>query len=137
MKASTILATITTLAATTLAAPSAATTLRRSTDSAPVVFKVQLTNDVSGKNANADIIPNSGIQTFGQLFGATFGNPVLATSLQAVTPGAGGNNVRCVVRNPAVYGDIYLNAWNTFVDLDGTPKAVPVDVTQFTIACTL
>ncbi|EDU40792.1 hypothetical protein PtrSN002B_002806 [Pyrenophora tritici-repentis] len=130
MKPSTILATLTTFAATTLAAPS----LPRD---APVVFKVQLSNDQSGKNANVDIIPNTGAKTFDQLFGSAFGNPVLATSLQAVTPGAGGNNVRCVVRNPAVYGDIYLNAWNTFVDLDVTSEARPMDVTAFTIECSL
>jgi len=130
MKASTILATIFTLAASTLAAPAV-------TRDAPVVFKVQLSNDFSGKNANVDIVPNSGAKTFGQLFGGAFGTPVMATSLQAVTPGAGNSNVRCIVRNPAVYGDLYLNAWNTFIDLDGTPKAVQVDVTAFTIDCAL
>lgn len=125
MQPSTILFTLSALAASALAAP------------APVVFKVQLSNDQSGRNANVDIIPNSGPQTFGQLWGGAFGTPVLATSLQAVTPGAGGNNVRCIVRNPAVGADIYLNAWNTYIDLDGTTKAVPVDVTAFTISCTL
>ncbi|KAE8836727.1 hypothetical protein PTNB73_04682 [Pyrenophora teres f. teres] len=128
MKPSTLLATLTTLATTTLAAPS----LPHDT---PVIFKVQLSNDLSGKNANVDIVPNTGAKTFAQLFGPAFGSPVLATSLQAVTPGA--TNVRCVVRNPAVYGDLYLNAWNTFVDLDGTPQAKPVDVSAFSIECSL
>jgi len=75
--------------------------------------------------------------TFGQLFGDAFGPQVLATSLQAVTPGAGGNNVKCEVKNPNYPGQTYaLNAWNTFIDLDGNSKAaIPTDVTSFTIEC--
>ncbi|KAI4645149.1 hypothetical protein J4E93_005949 [Alternaria ventricosa] len=75
--------------------------------------------------------------TFGQLFGDAFGPQVLATSLQAVTPGAGGNNVKCEVKNPNYPGQTYaLNAWNTFIDLDGNSKAaISTDVTFFTIKC--
>ncbi|EOA87527.1 hypothetical protein ACJQWK_08873 [Exserohilum turcicum] len=105
----------------------------------PVYFTVQLANDQTGKNANADVAVNTGPVTFGRLFGAAFGTPVKATSLQAVTPGAGGNNVRCVVYSPAntLYGRP-LNAWNTFIDLDGDfTKSTPIDVTDFTISCEL
>lgn len=115
-----------------LAAPSAA-------PPAPLVFKVQLANDFSGKNANADVPVDGAKRTFGQLFGAAFGSPVVATSLQAVSPGAGGNNVQCVIINPAAPQiGVALNAWNTFIDLDGVVgKAIPTDVTAFTIECKL
>ena len=106
---------------------------------APVLFKVQLSNDFTGKNADVDIAVNSGPHTFGQLFSGTFGAQVLATSIQAVSPGAGGNKVQCDIINrgtPAIHA--YLNSWNTFVDLDGNPnKATPTDVTGFTIECQL
>lgn len=106
---------------------------------APLVFKVQLANDQSGKNANVDVPVDGVTRTFGQLWGGVFGTPVIATSLQAVSPGAGGNNVMCVVTDPAKPGlSMPLNARNTFIDLDGqVGKAVPTDVTGFTINCKL
>ncbi|EUC45466.1 hypothetical protein COCMIDRAFT_95511 [Bipolaris oryzae ATCC 44560] len=132
MKASMIISSAALFFAGALAAPATAR-------SAPINFTVQLANDLSGKNANADVPVNGGARTFGQLFGAAFGPKVLATSLQAVSPGAGGNNVHCVIINPAApaYG-VVLNSWNTFVDLDGNvQKAVETDVTAFTIECFL
>jgi hypothetical protein len=133
MQFSMLIATISALASSSLAAPAVT---RQAT---PVTFGVQLSNDISGKTANADIDVNNGPVTFGQLFGGAFGTPVVASSLQAVSPGAGGNNVQCVVRNPAVPGSaFYLSAWNTFIDLDGNVNgAFPDDVTAFTAECTL
>ena len=132
MKASIILASAAALFTTALAAPATA----RST---PVVFTVQLANHQSGKNANRDVTVNRDAVTLGQLSGDAFGPQVIANSLQAVTPGAGGNNVRCEVKNPAYPGQTFaLNAWNTFIDLDGNfNSAAPIDVTQFTIKCNL
>jgi hypothetical protein len=132
MKASMIIASAAALFSSALAAPAIAR-------DAPLVFTVQLANDQSGKNANADVIVNNAAVTFGQLFGGAFGPQVWATSLQAVSPGAGGNNVQCVVKDPNYPGQaIALNAWNTFIDLDGNVNvATPTDVTYFTIECQL
>ncbi|EUC31302.1 hypothetical protein COCCADRAFT_38550 [Bipolaris zeicola 26-R-13] len=132
MKASMIISSAALFFAGALAAPATAR-------SASTVFTVQLANDLSGKNANADVPVNGGARTFGQLFGAAFGPKVLATSIQAVSPGAGGNNVQCVLIDPAApaFG-VVLNSWNTFVDLDGNvDKAIETDVTAFTIECFL
>ncbi|KAI4702321.1 hypothetical protein J4E81_002684 [Alternaria sp. BMP 2799] len=130
MKASIILAFAATLFASVLAAPSIA-------HNAPLIFTVQLANEQSGKNANRDVIVGKDAVTFGQLFGDALGSQVLATSLQAVTPGAGGNNINCEIKNPNYPGQTFvLNAWNTFIDLDGKSNAaIPTDVTSFTIAC--
>ncbi|CAG5156387.1 uncharacterized protein ALTATR162_LOCUS4185 [Alternaria atra] len=132
MKASMIIASAAALFTSVLAAPAIAR-------DAPLAFTVQLANDQSGKNANANVIVNNAAVTFGQLFGSAFGTPVLATSLQAVSPGAGGNKVQCVVKDPNHPGQaIALNAWNTFIDLDGNVNAAkPIDVTYFTIECQL
>ncbi|KAI4933687.1 uncharacterized protein J4E92_003355 [Alternaria infectoria] len=130
MKASIILASAATLFASALAAPFIAR-------NAPLIFTVQLANEQSGKNANRDVIVGKDAVTFGQLFGDAFGPQVLATSLQAVTPGAGGNNVECEVKHPNYPGQTFaLNATNTFIDLDGKfNAAIPTDVTSFTIEC--
>ncbi|KAI4632302.1 uncharacterized protein J4E87_001774 [Alternaria ethzedia] len=130
MKASVILASAATLFASALAAPSIAR-------NAPLIFTVQLANEQSGKNANRDVIVGKEAVTFGQLFGDAFGSQVLATSLQAITPGVGGNNVKCEVKNPNYPGQIFaLNERNTFIDLDGNHNvAIPTDVTSFTIEC--
>ncbi|KAI4956986.1 hypothetical protein J4E86_005458 [Alternaria arbusti] len=130
MKASIILASAATLFASVLAAPSIA----RNTS---LFFTVQLANEQSGRNANRDVIVGNGAITLGHLFGDDFGPQVFATSLQAVTPGTGGNNVQCEVKNPNYPGQTFaLNAWNTFIDLDGNHNAaIPTDVTSFTIEC--
>jgi hypothetical protein len=132
MKASTILFSAAAFFTSALAAPA-------TTRSAPLAFSVQLANDQSGKNANRNVIVNDPAVNFGQLFGDAFGHPVFATSLQAVTPGVGGNNVRCEVNNPYYpYQHWPLNAQNTFIGLDGDANAARViDVTAFTIKCTL
>lgn len=125
-----ILASAATLFASALAAPSIAR-------NAPLAFTVQLANEQSGKNANRDVLVGNNAITFGQLFGDTFGPQVFANSLQAVTPGAGGNNIKCEVNNPNYPGQTFaLNSWNTFIDLDGNSNAaILVDVTSFTIEC--
>lgn len=130
MKASIILASAASLFVSALAAPSIAR-------NAPLVFTVQLANEQSGKNANRDVIVDNGAITLGHLFGDDFGPQVFATSLQAVTPGANGNNVECEVKNPNYPGQTFaLNAWNTFIDLDGNSNtAIPTEVTSFTIEC--
>ncbi|KAF1939505.1 hypothetical protein EJ02DRAFT_456908 [Clathrospora elynae] len=133
MKASIIITAAATLfSSASLAAP----TTTRSADA--LVFKVQLTNDITGANANGDIIVNNPAISLGLLFGQP-GSRLFATSLQAVSPGAGGNNIACVVKNPAVASQVFpLNAWNTFIDLDGNPnQAIQTDVTDFTIECQL
>jgi hypothetical protein len=128
-----MIATLSVLAGSSLAAP--ATTRQ----APPLTFGVQLSNDITGQTDNAEIMVNDGIFTFGELFGAVFGTPVVASSLQAINPGAGGNNVHCVVKNPAVTDQAFtLNAWNTFIDLDGNVNgAFPDDVTAFTVECQL
>ncbi|KAH6870347.1 hypothetical protein BKA58DRAFT_174829 [Alternaria rosae] len=130
MKASMILASAATLFASALAAPSIAR-------NAPLTFTVQLANEQSGKNANRDVIVGKDAVTLGQLFGDAFGPRVFANSLQAVTPGAGGNNIKCEVKNPNYPGQTFaLNSWNTFIDLDeNSNAAILVDVTSFTIEC--
>jgi hypothetical protein len=133
MQFSMIIATISALAGSALSAP--ATTRGAN----PLLFGIQLSNDISGQPSNANIIVNNPSVTLGELFGSDFGTQVLATSLQAVSPGAGGNNVQCVIKNPDVPGQaFYLSAWNTFIDLDGNvDEAIPTDVTAFTIECQL
>ena len=131
MKTSTILTTFTTLFTTALAAPALPRQVAQP-------FTIHLANGVSMQTANADVIVNNGPVTFGQLFSATFGPQVLATSLQNVTPGAG-NLVQCTVANPAnLEFEAVLTAFNTFIDLDGNVEQdVPTDVTAFTIECEL
>jgi hypothetical protein len=133
MQFSIVIATLSALAGSSLAAPAVT---RQTT---PLTFSVQLSNDISGQTANAEIPINTDPVTFGELFGGAFGTPVVASSLQAVSPGAGGNNVQCVIKNPAVTGSaFYLSAWNTFIDLDGdVDGAFPDDVTAFTAECHL
>jgi len=130
MKGSIILASAATLFASAHAAPSI-------TRNAQLAFTVQLANEQSGRNANRDVIVGKDAVTFGQLFGDAFGPQVFATSLQVVTPGAGGNSVQCEVKNPNYPGQTFaLSATNTFIDLDGNRNAaIPTDVTSFTIEC--
>ncbi|KNG51648.1 hypothetical protein TW65_91145 [Stemphylium lycopersici] len=131
MKTSTILTTLTTLLTTALAAPPLPRTTFQS-------FTIRLANGISMQAANAEVIVNNGPVTFGQLFSATFGPQVLATSLQNATPGAG-SYVQCTIANPAnLEFEAVLSAFNTFIDLDGNAEQdVPTDITNFTIECEL
>ncbi|KAF1837707.1 hypothetical protein BDW02DRAFT_595371 [Decorospora gaudefroyi] len=125
MKASVLLATASTLLSTAFAAP---------TGTNPLKYTLQLANDQTGKNHNVDIYVNYGGFSFGELWGDSFGTPVIATSLQAVTPGVGGGNVRCGVYGGRNFWE--LNAQRTYIDLDADPnKLVQTDVTNYYIYC--
>jgi hypothetical protein len=111
----------------------------RQVSTAQLQFNVQLSNDISGANAQAPVNVNAAAVTLSSLFPNEDGSRIFATSLQAVTPGVGGGNVLCAVINPLDPNIAFrLNGKNTFVDFDGNNEvAVQVDVTDFSIECQL
>jgi hypothetical protein len=106
---------------------------------AGLTFDISLSDDITGENQVQPVRVNGGAVTLGSLFAGQADDRIFATSLQAVSPGAGGGNVLCAIINPLDAGNaLRLNAEATFVDLDGDGEAaVQVDVTDFTIACEL
>lgn len=127
-----ILASTAALFSTAFAAPRYATR-----QASPVLFNVALTNDLSGASQTAAIEVNGGAFLFSSLFDADANGRVVATSIQAVNPGAGLGNVACAIIDPVNPDEAFrLNFQTTFVDFDGNNEAaIPVDVTDFTIAC--
>lgn len=116
---------------------SAAATSCASSAAPSLTFDIALSDDITGENQVQPVLVNGGAVTLGSLFAGQADDRIFATSLQAVSPGAGGGNVLCAVANPLDAKNVLrLNAEATFVDLDGDKDAaVQVDVTDFTIAC--
>ncbi|KAL6707260.1 hypothetical protein ACN47E_004248 [Coniothyrium glycines] len=101
-------------------------------------FNINLSNDISGEDAQAGVNVNAAAVTLGALF-PNEGHRIFATSLQALNPGVGGGNVLCAVIDPLDLENAFpLNARDTFVDFDrDNGVARQVDVTDFTIECQL
>lgn len=124
MKAS-LTALLTLLTTTTLALPTALSTL-------------QLANDITGANAIRSVPIGSAPNTLLNVFANTAlvkNGALLATSLQNVAPGSS-VGVTCTVRNAAGAVVASVNDQKTFAELDGVKdRAVETDVAAFTVAC--
>jgi hypothetical protein len=99
-------------------------------------FTFSLTNDQTGANAASSVAINAGPVTLGALFpwanNLLKNGRLLATSAQNINPAV--QNVFCIISGNGRV--IKINDKITFADLDGQAgKAVPIDVTDFTIQC--
>jgi hypothetical protein len=105
---------------------------------APPEVTFALSNDQTGHYASATVPINGDTITFSSLFGdsvlASDGH-VLASSGQLTAFPQG---VNCGLENYEGHWVTALTPENTYVDLDGNPGvATPVDVTGYTISCSL
>ncbi|CRG91444.1 hypothetical protein PISL3812_08493 [Talaromyces islandicus] len=101
-----------------------------------VVFTLR--NDQSGANANATVPTNADTISFNYLFG----NSVLASNGRVFASSAEltafPQGVSCGLTDYEGRLFTTLTPENNYVDIDGNPTvAVPIDVTEYTIVCSL
>ncbi len=130
MKASIIAAALFTSFA--LAAP---TTMKAARQSGTQFFKLQLSDDITGHNADVNVPANGEPQSLADLFGNTNlvqDGSVIATSAQNVAPG---QNIACIIVDTDSGDEVELDQQVTFAQLTGGDSAEEVDVSDFAIVC--
>ncbi|KAL6247787.1 hypothetical protein RBB50_005135 [Rhinocladiella similis] len=92
---------------------------------------IHVENRQSGKNANANVPINGHKETFGSLYGSTFGSQVLANAIFVQSPGTA-QGVKIVVSDAQGHQKAVL-------DDNGTPYVIgssATDITHWTISAT-